>query len=165
MMLKLSEGTSVSCGQTTFRALDSRTARVTVLHIPKYVVPHDVADNQVPAHTEKHVSARQFNVEKRSKPRTRTENPGFTLVTYVGGGLEDGTARFALSRRVGGSGGAPRLKRSALVSARPRARDRTEVRRTKKVRATAASLCIVVRSKEHKRGDALGRLKASFPCS
>ncbi len=57
MMLKSSEGTSVSCGQTTFRALDSRTARVTVLHIPEYVVPHDVADNQVPAHTEKHVSA------------------------------------------------------------------------------------------------------------
>jgi hypothetical protein len=97
------------------------------------------------------------------------EDPSPLRETYVGGGLEDGCGWDAPSRRAGGSGGAPRLKRSALVSRRAAdARGRTEVKSTKMVRATAASLCMAAKSRKHKRGIVLGaqtELKELVPCS
>ena len=71
-------------------------------------------------------------------------------MTYVFlGGVVDGFWRFATSRRDGGRGGYPRLKRSPLVS-RASTVGRTEAKTTKRVRAITESLCMAerIRGKE-----------------
>lgn len=77
--------------------------------------------------------------------------------------MDDGAGGYPPARRDGGSGGAPRLKRSALVS-RANARGSTEVKRTKNVKERVASLSMAARSREHKRGVVLGN-SALCPCS
>lgn len=64
-------------------------------------------------------------------------------MTYVLGGVDDGFPRFAISRRVGGRGGYPRLNLSAFVSANTVGR--TEAKTTKRVRAMTESLCMAER--------------------
>jgi hypothetical protein len=77
--------------------------------------------------------------------------------------VDDGFWRFATSRRDGGRGGYPRLKRSPLVS-RANTVGKTEAKTTKRVRAMTESLCMAGRiwGKEgHPEKDQLGLHGAS----
>jgi hypothetical protein len=69
---------------------------------------------------------------------------GYCRGTYVLGGVEDGFPRFATSRRDGGRGGYPRLRRSPLVS-RASTVGKTEAKTTKRVRTRTESLCMAGR--------------------
>lgn len=71
-------------------------------------------------------------------------------MTYVLGGVVDGFWRFATSRREGGRGGYPRLRRSPLVS-RASTVGKTEAKTTKRVKAMTVSLCMAERGYGGKR--------------